>query len=515
MSTKTFKNTEILYVIDAIAREKSINSDELFAALEEVIKSTAKMQYGTSDDISVKLDKKTGKMELYRKLTIVSNIDYEKADDKAKIVALDTAKKLKADAVVDDVLEEELPPLDMSRMSAYIAKKLIVEKLKELEINRQYDQLKNRVGEIVLCTIRTSDRRGATVVVEGIEGYIPRSQMLRGDNFKIGDRMKAYLVKIEKGTHEVAMTLSRTHNDFLSKLIRNEVPEIQDGLIEIKAIVRDPGSKAKVAVYAPDKVIDAVGSCIGVKGSRIQSVISELCGERIDVVRWSPDIGQYIINCFYPIQLLKVFVDEESHSVDIEAMNKDLSAVIGRQGQNIRLISRLTNMNINLNRHADEGDNDDKVLSALMQALDIDDLLAHLLISEGYKSPSDIMHAGAENIGKIEGLDEVIAQELVLRASENLANKNESETAAESLAAAKPPQTNKSEHKPEDDIPFIINEIKHALHHAGVTNLQSIAEMSVDELQQILKESNLHVSKENLTRLIMNLREKLFFNIAK
>lgn len=510
---KNFKNTEILYVIDAIAREKAINSDELFNALEEVIKATAKMQYGESENIEVRLDKKSGHIELFRSLKVVTDQDYEESDDRSGLISLTVAKKIKNDVQIDEIVEDELPQLDMSRMSAYTAKKLIVEKLKEIEIEKHYTQLQDKVGEIVQCIVRNIDKRGATVIVDGVEGYIPRSQMIKSDNFKAGDRMKAYLVKIEKGLYEVIMTLSRTSGEFLGKLMFNEVPEMQDGLIEIKAIVRDPGSKAKVSVYASDRTIDAVGSCVGVKGSRIHAVISELGGERIDVVRWAPELHQYIINCFHPIQLIKFSVDEEYNSVNIEVMDKDLSPVIGRQGQNIKLLSRLLDMSINVNpeRYSVDTHSSDDALQKLMESLDIDDLLAHLLISEGYKTPQDIIKAGESKVAKIDGLDEAIADELILRAQEYIAQNEE-----ESPIATAPPQSFQSQTRKqeEDEIIFIIQEIKNALHHAGINSSQAIADMSVDELQETLEASNVFIKREKLEKVIMNLREKLFFNLS-
>ncbi len=508
-----FKNTEILYVIDAIAREKAINTEELFNALEGVITATAKMQYGASENIKVRLDKKTGNIDLYRELKVVTDDEYEELDNRSDIIALTLAQKIKSNVQPNDVIEDELPQLDMSRISAYTAKKLIVEKLKEIEIEKHYNQLQDKVGEIVQGIIRNIDKRGATVVIDGVEGYIQRSQMIKSDNFKTGDRMKAYLVKIERGIYEVIMTLSRTNGEFLGKLMRNEVPEMQDGLIEIKAIVRDPGSKAKVAVYAPDKTIDAVGSCIGVKGSRIHAVISELGGERIDVVRWASDLSQYIINCFHPVQLLKVLVNEEQNNVDIEIMDKDLSPVIGRQGQNIKLVSRLIDMSININpeRYTVDTGNADKILHKLMTALDIDDLLSHLLISEGYRTPQDIIKAGEAKIARIEGLDETIADELILRAQEYIAQHEEEDT---SIAVAVPQNMKNNPQKEEDEMVFIIQEIKNALHYAGINSLQAIADMSVDELQETLEESNVFIKKDKLEKVIMNLREKLFFNLS-
>jgi len=348
--------------------------------------------------------------------------------------------------------------------------------------------------------------------------------MIKSDNFKVGDRMKVYLIKIEKGQYEVIMTLSRTCGEFLSKLMANEVPEIQDGLIEIKAIVRDPGSKAKVVVYSPDRTIDSVGSCVGVKGSRIQSVISELGGERIDVIRWAPELSQYIINCFHPIQLLRVLVDEEHRSIDVEVMDKDLSPIIGRQGQNIKLTSRLLDMSINVNpeRNVVETNNEDEVLHKLMNALDIDDLLAHLLISEGYKTPQEMIKAGEMKIAKIDGLDEVIASELLLRAQEYIEQRDESEQDNNNqehydkpIASASPQPKQRENKNDENEVTFIVNEIRNALQHSGINSLQAIAEMSVDELQEILEASNVFINRDKLSMVIMNLREKLFFNLTQ
>ncbi len=517
MSTKSFKNTEILYVIDAIAREKSINVDDLFSALEEVIKTTAKTQYGNSENICVRLDKKTGNVELYRSIEVVSDADFKDAEDKSHIISLKEAKKKNPDIELGEAIEDHLPPLDMSRMSAYVAKGLIVTKLKELEINKQYDQLKDRVGEIVQGMIRSIDKKGATLLIEGIECYISRSHMIRGDSFKAGDRMKAYLVKVEKAPNEIVLQLSRTHGEFLSKLMKNEVPEMQDGLIEVKSVIRDPGSRAKVAVYSPDKDIDPIGSCIGIKGSRIQAVTAELSGERIDVVRWSPDDAQYIINCFAPIQLLRIIMDEDNNNADIEVMDKDLSAVIGRQGQNIKLISKLTGVHINVNaereRNLVQESSSDEHLERLMNALDIDELLAQLLISEGYKTAASIIKAGEAKIAQIEGLDEAIAGELVLRAQEYIAQNDESED-EKAITPAALTQRPDSRKKAEDENSILMKDIRNTLAHAGITSLQAIAEMSGEELEEILEGSNLHIPRHKLDEIVMNLRNKLFFNVS-
>ncbi len=510
-----FKNTEILYVIDTIAREKSINADELYNALEGVIESTAKMQYGNSENIDVRLDKKSGHIAIYRILRVVTDEEYEKIEDRAGLISITLARAIRKDIEVGEAIEEVLPSLDMSRMSAYTAKKLIVEKLKGIEIEKHYNQLQDKVGEIVQGMIKTIDKRGATVMIDGVEGYIPRSQMIKSDNFKAGDRMKAYLIKIEKGQYEVMMSLSRTCGEFLGKLMKNEVPEMQDGLIQIKAIVRDPGSKAKVSVYAPDRTIDSVGSCVGVKGSRIQAVISELGGERIDVIRWAPELSQYIMNCFQPVPLLRVIIDAQHNSVTIVVMDKDLSPVIGRQGQNIKLTSRLLDMSINVNpeRRIVDTNNADVVLHKLMDALDIDDLLAHLLLSEGYKTPEEIIKAGEGKIAKIDGLDEAIANELILRAQEHIEQRDDDEL-DKPIASASPQPKHRDVKHEEDEVTFIISEIRNALQHAGINSLQAIAEMSSEELQEVLEESNVFIQKEKLEMVIMNLREKLFFNLT-
>ncbi len=521
MSTKSFKNTEILYVIDAIAREKSINTDDLFLALEEVIKATTKAQYGNVENICVRMDKKTGNVDLYRAIKVVSDEDFEEAEDKFAVIALSAAKKQNQDISIDDIIEDPLPPLDMSRNTAHMAKGLIISKLRELEINKQYDQLKDRVGDIVQGSVKSIDKKGATLAIEGSEFYISRSHMIKGDNFKTGERMKVYLVKIEKSKSDIVMHLSRTHNDFLSKLLKNEVPEIQDKLIEIKDVVRDPGSRAKVAVYSSDKSVDPIGSCIGIKGSRVQAVTAELAGERIDIVRWSPDNAQYVINCFAPIQILKIIMDEENNSADIEVMDKDLSPVIGRQGQNIKLISKLTSIHVNVNAERETTKNNEASntndLSELMNALDIDELLAQLLFSEGYKTINTIIIAGESKIAQVEGLDESIAQELVLRAQEYIAQNDEIVEETQTTAIEIPSHDHKidKDRTQENDSVLLMKEIRNALGHAGISNLQSIAEMSGEELQGILEESNVIISRDKLDDIIMKLRDEIFFNLAQ
>jgi N utilization substance protein A len=511
MSTN-FKNTEILHVIDAISREKAIQSEDLFTALEEVIKSTARAQYGQFIEMEVVLDKKTGNINLYRTMEVLSDEDYEAtSEERPKFISLTEAQKVNPEIAIGEKISSELPPLDMSRMTAYTAKGLIITKLRELEINRQYNQLIDKVGEIVQGVVMSLDKKGATLSIDRVEAYISRSHMIKGDNYRQGDRIKVYLVKVEKTPYDLIMHLSRTHNEFLAKLLYNEVPEIQDGLIEVKGVMRDPGSRAKLAVYSPDRMIDPVGSCIGIKGSRIQGVISELSGERIDVIRWHPDLEQYLVNCFLPVQVLKVLIDEENNKAEIQVMDKDLSSVIGRQGQNIKLISKLANLQINVYSQShfnnlEELDESEDEVTKLINALDIDELLAQLLISEGLFSPEDIMRAGEDRISEIEGLDEAIASELVLRAKESLEERPSFISLPSSHATRKPSQ--------EDDTISLMNEIRKTLHHAGITNLQALADMSVDELQGLLAEANVTVPRSKLEEIISDLREKLFFHLA-
>jgi N utilization substance protein A len=523
MSTKNIKNREALSIISLVASEKSINADDVFAALEEAIKATTKAQYGNVENICVRMDKKTGNIELYRAIKVVSDEDFEVAEDQSIVIALSVAKKHDKNINIDDIIEDPLPPLDTSRSTAQIAKGLIASKFKELEINTQYEQLKDRVGDIVQGLVRSIDKKGATLFIEGSEFFMSRSHMIKGDNFKNGDRMKVYLVKVEKSKNEIIMHLSRTHNDFLSKLLKNEVPEIQDQLIEIKDIIRDPGSRAKVAVYAADKSVDPIGSCIGIKGSRVQAVTSELAGERIDIVKWSPDTAQYIINCFAPIQILKIIMDEEHNSADIEVMDKDLSAVIGRQGQNIKLISKLTGVHVNVNAGRNASRNNDEIdinnLSELMHALDIDELLAQLLFTEGYKTVNSLIKAGEHKIAQVEGLDEGIAQELILRAQEYIAQNDE--IIDENSPIINPAETPAYDDKPvrdkvqDNDNLTLMKEIRNALGHAGISNLRSIAEMSGEELQSILEESNVYIPRSKLDEIIMKLRNEIFFNVAQ
>ncbi len=510
MSTN-FNNLEIIYIANSISSEMGINPEDLFTALAEVIKATARVQYGQFIEMEVIIDRKTGGIKLYRTMEVLTDQDYELNEERAKFIPLTEARKIRPDITVGEIISDELPPLDMSRMTAYTAKGLIITKLRELEINRQYNQLANKVGEIVQGVVRSLDKKGATISIDGIEAYISRSHMIKGDNYRPGDRIKVHLVKLEKSPYDLIMHLSRTHNEFLSKLLYNEVPEIQDNLIEIKGVVRDPGSRAKIAVFSPDRLIDPVGSCIGIKGSRIQGVIGELSGERIDVIRWHSDLEQYLVNCFIPVQVLKVAIDEENNSAEIQVMDKDLSSVIGRHGQNIKLISKLTNLQINVysqshfNQEESEEEDD---LTRLTNSLDIDELLAQLLIAEGLPTPEAIIKAGEDKIAEIEGLDESIAAELVLRATESLEDKPDFTSTIPTPIQAKKIQ-------PEEDSIALMQEIRKTLHHAGINSLQAIAEMSVDELQSLLEESNIIVPKTKLEEVISDLRQKLFFNLAK
>jgi N utilization substance protein A len=394
---------ELLQVADAVAREKSIDRDEVLEAMEQAIQKAGRSKYGHEHDIRAHIDRKTGDIRLVRCMEVVETVENE-----ATQLTLDEARRIKADG----------------RVTAQTAKQVIVQKVREAERQRQYREYKDRVGEIVNGLVKRVEYGNVTVDLGRAEAVLRRDELLPREHFKNGDRVRAYIYDVRQETRGPQIFLSRTHPAFMARLFSQEVPEIYDGIIEIKAVARDPGSRAKIAVVSHDSSIDPVGACVGMRGSRVQAVVGELQGEKIDIIPWSGDPATFVVNALAPAEVTKVVLDEESKRIEVVVPDDQLSLAIGRRGQNVRLASQLTGWDIDIMTEAEESEKRSEEMRTRSQlfidALDVDDVIAHLLVTEGFTSVEEIAFVETEELAEIEGFDEDVAEELKERARVHL-----------------------------------------------------------------------------------------------
>ena len=415
-------NKEILLVAENIAHEKGITLQEVVEAMEEGIKLAAKKKYGSHLDIECRIDKKSGQIKLYNKLQIVDN-DVEDFDVRSKIT-ITIAKKDNADAQIGDFIAQELPPIDLNRVVAQVASNEIIRKVKEAEKNKEYNEFKDRIGDVVSATVKKVGLKNIVMDVDGFEAVIHESGLIARENFRVGDRIRCYIEDVRKESFGAQIFLSRTHPQFLVKLFEQEVPELNDGNIEVKAVARDAGSRAKIAIYSRRDDIDIIGSFIGIRGSRVQSVSSELRGEKIDILKWSPNIAELVISSLTPAKVSKVVVDEENNLIEVVVAEDQLSLAIGRGGQNVKLASKLVGYKIDVMTDDQESARRtaefNQASKLFIEALDVEDMIASLLASEGYLNVESIVDADISDISSIQGFDEDIAKEIKRRAEEYL-----------------------------------------------------------------------------------------------
>ena len=429
-------NREILFVIEAIAQEKDIPVDSVIDAMEEGLKLAARRKYGHDLLIECSLDKKTGKITIFNKLEIVENSRENQEDfDPKKQITLSKAKadlkkgKIKTDGepVVGEFAMLELPNIDLNRVAVQIARNEIIKKIKEAERDKEYNEFIDRVGTIINGSIKKIGLKNIVVEVDGYEALLTSDGMMPGERFRVGDRIRAYIKDVIKEQKGAQIFLSRTDNMFLAELFRQEVPEIYDGIIEIRGIARDPGSKAKIAVYSRNETSDIIGACVGVRGVRVQAVTNELRGEKIDVIRWSENPVEYIVNAISPAKPIKVIYNEDKNSADVVLAQDQLSLAIGRSGQNVKLASKITGIKIDVMTEEEEKTRRmsefQEATNELMTALDVEEVIAQLLVAEGYDNVKSIADASLTSLQNIEGFDENIAKEIQERALENLNEK--------------------------------------------------------------------------------------------
>ncbi len=411
---------ELLQIADAVAREKVIDRQIVLTAMEDAIAKAARSRYGTETEVHAEINPRTGELRLSRYLHVV-----ERVENPAIEIALPDAQRFNPAAQVGDTIADTLPPFDFGRIAAQSAKQVIVQKVREAERDRQYDEYKDRIGEIVNGVVKRAEYGNVIVDLGRGEGIVRRDELIPREAFRPGDRIRAYVYDVRREQRGPQIFLSRTHPQFMAKLFAQEVPEIYDGIIEVKAVARDPGSRAKIAVISRDSSIDPVGACVGMRGSRVQAVVGELQGEKIDIIPWSPDVATFIVNALQPAEVAKVVLDEDAERIEVVVPDDQLSLAIGRRGQNVRLASQLTGWDIDILTEAEESERRQKEFvertGIFMEALDVDEVVGQLLASEGFRSVEEIAYVDVAELATIEGFDEETAAEIQARAQDYLA----------------------------------------------------------------------------------------------
>jgi transcription termination/antitermination protein NusA len=467
---------ELLLVADAVAREKSIDREEVLEAMEQAIQKAGRAKYGHEKDIRATIDRKTGDVRLSRWTEVV-----EAAENEDVQIPVHIARKFKPGINVGEFIVDPLPPIDFGRIAAQTAKQVIVQRVREYERKRQFDEYKDRVGEIINGVVKRTEYGNLMVEIGKSEALLRRDELIPREAFRNGDRVRAYIYDVREEPRGPQIFLSRTHPGFLAKLFAQEVPEIYDGIIEIKAVARDPGSRAKMAVISRDSSIDPVGACVGMRGSRVQAVVQELQGEKIDIIPWSPQAATFVVNALAPAEVTKVVMDEEAGRVEVVVPDEQLSLAIGRRGQNVRLASQLTRWDIDILTEAEESERRQEEFrrrtGLFVEALDVDDVIAGLLVTEGFTSVEELAFSPIEELAEIEGFDETVAAELARRAEAFLL-KRDAELDERRVAIGV-----------SDDIAAfeaLTPAMLVALGERGVKTLDDLADLASDELIEIV-----------------------------
>ncbi len=419
MAITSANRLELLQIADAVAREKMIDPDLVIGAMEESLGKAARSRYGAEYDIRATIDRKTGELTMERCRTIVEEVENQWTE-----VTLAEGKEIQADAEMGTVLSDPLPPMDFGRIAAQSAKQVIMQKVREAERERQFDEFKDRVGEIINGAVKRVEYGNVIVDVGRGEAVLRRDQLINREAFRTGDRVRAYIREVRAEVRGPQIFLSRTAPEFLAELFKMEVPEIYDGIIEIKAVARDPGSRAKIGVISYDNSIDPVGACVGMRGSRVQAVVNELQGEKIDIIPWNDDAATFLVNALQPAEVSKVVLDEEADRIEVVVPEDQLSLAIGRRGQNVRLASQITGFDIDIMTEAEESERRQAEFNArttlFMETMNVDELVAQLLVSEGFATLEEVAYVEIDELLTIEGFEEAIAEDLQARARECL-----------------------------------------------------------------------------------------------
>ncbi len=515
----SFGSTELVQIADAVAREKGIDKESVIEAMENAIQVAARRKYGFEHHIRAEMNRKTGQIRLFKVITVVpddlptpdeisKNADKTDEDktqifDEHTMIRVSEAKKQDPSLEVGSEICEELPPIDFGRIAAQSAKQVIVQKVRDAEREVQYEEFKDKVGEIASGVVKRMEYGNVIVDFGRTEAIIRREQLIPRETFRQGDRIRAYIQNVSRERSGPQIFLSRIAPEFMAKLFKQEVPEIYDGLVEIKAVARDPGSRAKIAVYTTDPTVNPILACVGVRGSRVQAVVSELQGEKVDIVEWSPDPATFVVNALSSAEVSKVVIDEDENRIEVVVPDDQLSLAIGRRGQNVRLASQLCGWKIDILTEDEESarraEEFNRLSEMFVNALNVEEVIAQLLVVEGFTSLEEVAFVPVEDLATIEGFDENIANELQSRAKDWI-EQQRSETRAKL----------KESGVSEDLIALegLSDEILIKLAQNGIKTLDDFADLAHDEFEEIVPDSNL--SNAEIDDLIMRARAHWF-----
>ncbi len=495
-SDSRFYGPELLQISDAVAREKGLEKEQILEAMEVAIQKAARSKYGYENDIRVNIDRKTGEVSITKCITVKDVVENELTE-----ISLEEAKKIEPTAEVGYVFSTKLPPVHFGRVAAQVGRQIVTQKIREAEREKQYEEFKGRVGEIVSGIVKRAEYNSVTLDIGHTEAVIRKDQLIPKENFRVGDRVRAYIADVSRELKGPQIFLSRTHPQFLAKLFMQEVPEIYDGVIEIKSVARDPGSRAKIAVYTADGNIDPIGACVGVRGSRVQAIIQELQGEKIDIVLWSDDPATFAVNALAPAEVSKVIVDEDKKEFEVMAPDNQLSLAIGRRGQNVRLASQLIGWNVTVVSETEALEKQNQEYHAqsklFMDALDCDEVIAHLLVAEGFSNVTELAQSQKEEVSSIEGFDESLAEELISRAKNFLEKKRKEDEEKLKNSGIDKKIVALNVFSTESLLKLVDNNIK---------KLDDLADLSADELIEILPD----LDEQSANDIIMKSREHWF-----
>jgi transcription termination/antitermination protein NusA len=486
---------DLLLLVDALAREKNVQKDVVFGALEQAIASATKKRFSDEVDVRVAIDRETGDFESFRRWQVVAD---ETIENPAAQIKLSDAKEDNSDIEVEDYIEEALEPIEFGRIGAQAAKQVILQKIRDAEREQILQDFLGRGEKLVTGSIKRMERGNAIVESGRVEAVLPRDQMIPKENLRVGDRVRAYLLRIDRNLRGPQLVLSRTAPEFIMELFRLEVPEIEEGLLEIKSAARDPGVRAKIAVLSNDKRVDPIGTCVGMRGSRVQAVTQELAGERVDIVLWSADPAQLVIGALAPAEVMSIVVDEEKHSMDVVVDEENLAIAIGRSGQNVRLASEMTGWQINLMTEEESRKRNEEESSTtralFMEKLDVDEEVAEILVQEGFTSLEEVAYVPINELMEIESFDETIVNELRSRARDALlvqAIKSEEQAGGvdQNLLS----------------VEGVDAELAAKLTGVGVNTRDNLADLAVDELSEMTG-----IDEERAKAIIMQARQHWF-----
>jgi N utilization substance protein A len=495
MTTGVIK-TELLGVADAVAREKNIDREDVIMAMEQAIQKACRARYGMDRDIRVNIDRKTGAITTKAYVEVVEVVENEGSQ-----ISLEEALKINPALVLGEFIITDLPPIDFGRVAAQIAKQVIFQKVRDAERHQIYNEYHGRVREIINGSVKRVEFNNVIVDLGRAEAFLSRDKLIPRETFHPGDRIRAYIEDVRDEPRGFQIFLSRTHPAFLAQLFAQEVPEIYDGQITIKAVARDPGSRAKMAVLGKERSMDPVGACVGMRGSRVQAVVNELKGEKVDIIPWSDNPAVFVVNALIPAEVSKVVLDEDTGRVEVIVPDEQLSLAIGRRGQNVRLASELTGFGLDIISETQESERRTKDLKErsqlFVQALDVDEVIAHLLVSEGFSNVDELLLVPFEELTTIEGFEEELAQEIQRRARQFL--DEQARLKQEKLKSLVIEEALRS-------LEGMTADLLLKLHERGITTLDDFADLAGDELLEIDNTFNL----DDANNLIMKARAHWF-----